>query len=186
MGVLFINEGDEEVESFQCSYGYVQNLRRSVINATLLYIENQIKVIEDLLLKDNEGVHSSDDLEELQDFENIKNTISQWRFDSNGQSVNIGGIELIMTIAYHRIPKDGPPQLLAKHGLAGLYWFVNFSDCDGVYSSGQVYDIWKLFEKILPNNEHLREELGYDDNDLLKVFETAIKDPQNIRTVILS
>ena len=75
------------------------------------------------------------------------------------------------SICYEKIPQFCPSRL-NELDLAGLYWFVNHSDCDGGWSVGQCNDII-FFYQLMDNNGYI-EKANYDRlGKIMYVFEAA-------------
>jgi len=70
-------------------------------------------------------------------------------------------------ILYCNIPQS-VPHSLTKLDLSGIYWFVNMSDCDGIYSIGQIVDMKNALEVLQcfynANKENMAKFVKYEEN----------------------
>ena len=106
-------------------------------------------------------------------YQDLIHTLNQWITPSKINMIN-----------YDYISSHGLPEKLCKINLSGLYYLVNCSDCDGIWSYGQCIEIKILIDTVfdyLCNDEYTDHTVVDDDegdiNDyesLNNVFETAI------------
>lgn len=155
-------------KKFGCSYSYWHNIRNSVIKATLIYIS--INLDKDKINKDNNELIYSNILK------NIVSEIERQTKDENylGYFVKI----------CHNIPNIDS---LIYFELQGLASFCNKSDCEGLYSVGDSYNICELFKIIKPYLIKNMEVIESEDNhiyhnieQLEKVFQESFEKRTNI------
>jgi len=99
-------------------------------------------------------VDHNDDVEDNIELEKRINQLISWLNSDKIKynTVNMFSINNFLSsnpITYNNIPTH-IPLLLIRYNLSGIYWFINMSDCDGIYSVGQVIDMKNAFE-ILHN-----------------------------------
>jgi len=139
--------------SFSSSYGYWNTIRETIIKATFDYIVDKFQKDEELY----KNITNEDDDENYigegsnyfihkTNINKIINIISKPSvitnvFD-NGHNLVPKFLNLITNISYI--------DSLIYFDIGGLYALCNKSDCEGVYSVGNSYDIILLFDLIEP------------------------------------
>lgn len=70
--------------------------------------------------------------------------------------LDAGQIDATMRLNYWNIT-DFTGQSVHPEPFYGLFWFINHSDCDGIHTAGQVFDISNTFKHLRDYIDNLRE-----------------------------
>ena len=76
------------------------------------------------------------------------------------------------------IPSSQRMAGVVQAGLIGLEWFIHHSDCGGMWSEGQVVDIAKMLEKLVPFVSHtlVNEDDLLNLKSVLEFFQESAKE----------
>ena len=131
-------------------YSGVHVRRKYMLEAAALHIATRLAEVKDRKAKLDQ---EDDDLEYDEDLdENIDGWITMYEKDLEMlrmvcQPSDGGSFRL--PLSYANFPQM-PTACMIREGLAGVFWFCHFSDCDGVYSPGMVSDIADAFAVLKP------------------------------------
>lgn len=116
------NDDGVEFEGFHCSYGFMQTIRKWLIDATLKYLDEF----------DNRTAQA------------CKKRIRTWLENIPDQYIGI-------LINYQEVQDDKlESDNFKKLDILGLIHFVMHSDCEGYLSEGETLDVVRLLQKLMP------------------------------------
>ncbi len=171
--------------SFGCSYGHWNEIRRSIIFASLDYIQDKFSKDNELYKNIKEGDENwigegSEYYDYMKYINNLKNILL-----NDNIKPNVFGLKTDQTINIFIRTCYNLSFLNALNyfELGGLFALCNQTDGEGYYTPGNSLDICSLFDRIEPfvqkyddyNNIYNKEESIYSNNRLYDVFEYSYK-----------
>ena len=185
MGVDFTC--DEKSIGF--SYGGWHNVRCTILEATLAYLDQRFAEILAKPVKEEESdwetMHIQSAAKNLQKHINeIRENANKKKQTKPGSLFEIGIREHnhILDCFINTIWENYFIDLLIEFGVGGIYALCNKSDCEGFYSVGNSYDIHELLTTIRPFLLKNTENLESGDNwlydaagDLIDMFQESIE-----------
>jgi hypothetical protein len=179
-----------------CGYSYIHNFRKFLIEATISYLKSLTfcdkficeSVFEKYYcqspLDDKKDLDLEAEQEEYEKFEDEelkkrKDTLVDYLRSMITQKdifISLIDYKMFTDTKPHFRSAIGVENTLQEMGIFGLKIFVDHSDCEGYFSSGQSLDILNWFARI---GKHVKESSEYEKHkplyqDLILIFKESV------------